>query len=137
MDVRTLREICLGLPGVFEDWPFGPDTSVMKIKAPTSVPARHETKMFALFRAERSPLTVNLKCDPALAEQLRAAHPEIIPGYHMNKKHWNTIDCSAGLPEEMIRDLIEDSYDLVVSTLSKAQREALGWRGLVDRGSDD
>ncbi|WP_394940657.1 MmcQ/YjbR family DNA-binding protein [Psychromicrobium sp. YIM B11713] len=137
MQLARLRQLCLALPGAFEDHPFGPETAVMKIRAAVPAGARSETKMFALFWEGSAPLRVNLKCDPALAEQLRAAHPEITPGYHMNKKHWNTVSCSGSLAEEMIRDLIEDSYDLVVASLSKAQREALDWRGLVERGSHD
>ncbi|AJT42532.1 MmcQ/YjbR family DNA-binding protein [Psychromicrobium lacuslunae] len=137
MRVAELRDFCLALPGAFEDRPFGPETSVIKIDAPVPGGSRRDTKMFALYREDQLPLTVNLKCEPALAEQLRAAHPEITAGYHMNKKHWNTVDCSGALPDQTIRDLIEDSYDLVVSSLTKLQQEALGWRGLVARGSDD
>lgn len=131
MEIETLRAICLSFPGAFEVYPFGPETVVMKVGAsgPKVAP-----KVFALFWGDKNPLTVNLKCDPALAEQLRAAHQEITPGYHMNKKHWNSVDCSAGLAAETIRDLIEDSYDLVVASLPRQQREALGWTGLVQRG---
>ncbi|GAA1049328.1 MmcQ/YjbR family DNA-binding protein [Arthrobacter russicus] len=134
MDSGTLRSLCLRLPGAFEDFPFGPDASVIKIAPSASAGSNVEFKMFALFRAAKTPLSVNLKCDPALAEQLRAAHPEITPGYHMNKKHWNTVDCTGGLSEQTIADLIEDSYDLVVASLPRPQREALGWTGLVERG---
>jgi predicted DNA-binding protein (MmcQ/YjbR family) len=64
-----------------------------------------------------------------LAEQLRAAHPAITAGYHLNKRHWNTIVLDGSLPDEMVADMVEDSYDLVVSKLSRARRRALGWRG--------
>ncbi|WP_285725538.1 MmcQ/YjbR family DNA-binding protein [Psychromicrobium xiongbiense] len=134
MNADQLRRLCLGMPGAFEDFPFGPETSVLKVRAVSTAGA--PAKMFAAFREDSIPLTVSLKCDPTLAEQLRAAHPEIIPGYHLNKKHWNTVDCTGGLPEELIRDLIEDSYDLVVSGLPKSQQEALEWRGLVARGTE-
>lgn len=134
MDSTTLRALCLRLPGAFEDFPFGPDASVIKIRPPASAGGKADFKMFAFFQTEKLPLSINLKCDPALAEQLRMAHPEISPGYHMNKKHWNTVDCSGALSEETIRDMIEDSYDLVVASLPKPQREALGWTGLVNRG---
>lgn len=137
MQLAELRDFCLGLPGAFEDRPFGPETSVIKIDAPVPGAGRRDAKLFALYREDQLPLRVNLKCEPTLAEQLRAAHPEITPGYHMNKKHWNTVSCSGVLPDQTIRDLIEDSYDLVVSSLTRSQQEALGWRGLVERGSND
>jgi predicted DNA-binding protein (MmcQ/YjbR family) len=82
--------------------------------------------MFALSRLEGAPLSVSLKCEPALAEELRAAHPAITPGYHLNKRHWNTVVLDGSLPDRMIGDLIEDSYDLVVSQLPRARRRALG-----------
>ncbi len=74
-------------------------------------------------------LRVSVKCEPRLAEALRAAHPEVTPGYHLNKVHWNTVTIGGGLPDGAIRDMIEDSYDLVVSTLPAAERRALGWGG--------
>ena len=74
----------------------------------------------------RAQLT-GLKCEPELAEQLREAHPEIVPGYHLNKRHWNTVEVD-GLPEGMVLDMIEDSYDLVVAALPGAAREKLGWK---------
>ncbi|MCU1572039.1 MAG: MmcQ-like protein [Micrococcaceae bacterium] len=78
---------------------------------------------------------MSLKCDPVLARQLRQAHPQITGAYHLNKEHWNGVDCDAGLPEDMIRDMIEDSYDLVVAGMPRAQRKALGWNQLVEAGS--
>ena len=132
MDIATLRSICLRLPGAYEDFPFGVDTSVIKISPAGADKTR--AKMFALIWLASSSLAVNLKCDPALAEQLRAVHPEITPGYHMNKKHWNTVNCTGSLSEATIGDMIEDSYDLVVASLPKLQRQALGWAGLVERG---
>lgn len=83
--------------------------------------------MFALSRLAERPLRVSLKCEPALAEQLRAAHPSVLPGYHLNKRHWNTVVIDGSLPEQMVKDMIEDSYDLVVVQLSRARRDALGW----------
>jgi predicted DNA-binding protein (MmcQ/YjbR family) len=77
-------------------------------------------KIFALIgRAGEAP-TVSLKCEPALAETLRAAHAEIVPGYHLNKRHWNTVALDGALPDAMIRDMIEDSYDLVVAGLPRS-----------------
>jgi predicted DNA-binding protein (MmcQ/YjbR family) len=85
-------------------------------------------KMFAVSTLAHRPLTVSVKCEPALAERLRETHPEVLPGYHLNKRHWNTVIVDGSLPEQMIEDMIEDSYDLVVSKLSEARRRALGWR---------
>lgn len=131
MDPAALREICLGFPGAFEDFPFGPETSVFKVRAAVSGGARHEAKMFALSSMDETNWSVSLKCDPVLAEQLRAAHPEITGAWHMNKTHWNGVRLDGSLPDEMIRDMVEDSYDLVVATLSRKQREQLGWAGLA------
>jgi predicted DNA-binding protein (MmcQ/YjbR family) len=114
----ALREYCLSLPGSAETFPFGPDASVFKVA----------DKMFALSRLSARPLRVNLKCEPALAEQLREAHPAVLPGYHMNKRHWNTVIIDGSLPDRMIREMIEDSYDLVVSRLPASRRHALGWQ---------
>jgi predicted DNA-binding protein (MmcQ/YjbR family) len=85
-------------------------------------------KMFALCQLGESTLQLSLKCEPELAEQLRLAHPAVIPGYHLNKRHWNTVIIDGSLPEEMIADMVEDSYDLVVSQLPKACQRALAWR---------
>jgi predicted DNA-binding protein (MmcQ/YjbR family) len=87
-------------------------------------------KMFALCQLGREPpLRLNLKCEPDLAEQLRAAHPAILPGWHMNKRHWNTVVLDGSLPRRMLLDLIEDSYDLVVAKMPRAVRAKLGWDG--------
>jgi predicted DNA-binding protein (MmcQ/YjbR family) len=83
--------------------------------------------MFAISLLAASPLSVSVKCDPQLAEQLRDAHAEVTPGWHLNKRHWNTVIVDGSLPERMIKDMIEDSYDLVVSKLPAAHRRALGW----------
>lgn len=112
-----LREYCLSFPGSVETFPFGSETSVFKV----------EGKMFALSQLARRPLRVSLKCEPLLAEQLREAHPAVLAGYHLNKRHWNTVIIDGSLPEQMIRDMIEDSYDLVVSQLPTSRRRALGW----------
>jgi len=131
MDAAALRRICLGFPGAFEDYPFGPETSVFKVRAAVSGGARHEAKMFAMSALEAEDLTVSLKCDPALAEQLRAAHPEITGAWHMNKRHWNGVRLDGELPDSMVRDMVEDSYDLVVATFSLRQRVQLGWAGFA------
>jgi predicted DNA-binding protein (MmcQ/YjbR family) len=119
MDADALRDLCLTFRGSEETFPFGFETSVFKVAG----------KMFALSRLQGEPLSVSLKCEPHLAEQLRAAHPCITAGYHLNKRHWNTVVLDGTLPEQMIADLVEDSYDLVVSQLSRARQRALLWRG--------
>ena len=83
--------------------------------------------MFALSALARDPLSVNLKCEPGLADGLRDAYPAIRPGWHMNKRHWNTVTLDGSLPDETVLAMIEDSYDLVVAAMSRAKREALGW----------
>ena len=115
MTAHALRKVCLSFPGAVEEFPFGPETSVFKVAG----------KMFALSRLERRPLQVSLKCEPDLADQLRLAHDSINPGYHLNKRHWNTVTLDGSLPDRMVRDLIEDSYDLVVAGLPRAKRAAL------------
>ncbi|MEU3736318.1 MULTISPECIES: MmcQ/YjbR family DNA-binding protein [unclassified Streptomyces] len=112
MNPQELRAFCLSFNDVVEEFPFGPGASVFKVAG----------KMFALTSLDASPLTVNLKCDPEIAVQLRAAHPEIVPGWHMNKRHWNTVTVDAKLPDQQVRELVEDSYDLVVAGLPKAER---------------
>jgi predicted DNA-binding protein (MmcQ/YjbR family) len=119
IDGASLRDLCLSFEGAEETFPFAPGVSVFKVSG----------KMFALSQLRADPLSVSLKCEPALAEQLREAHPAITPGYHLNKRHWNTVTLDGSLPETMIHDLVEDSYDLVVSALPQARRRALLWRG--------
>jgi predicted DNA-binding protein (MmcQ/YjbR family) len=114
-----LRDLCLTFRGSQETFPFGFETSVFKVAG----------KMFALSRLAAEPLSVSVKCEPLLAQQLRAAHPAISGGYHLNKRHWNTVLLDGSLPDAMIGDMVEDSYDLVVSALSRARQRALGWRG--------
>jgi predicted DNA-binding protein (MmcQ/YjbR family) len=119
MDAEALRDLCLTFRGSQETFPFGFETSVFKVAG----------KIFALSPLGREALTVSLKCEPLLAEQLRGAHPAITAGYHLNKRHWNTVSLDGSLPDQMIADMIEDSYDLVVSSLPRQRQRALGWRG--------
>jgi predicted DNA-binding protein (MmcQ/YjbR family) len=114
----SLRDHCLPFPGSSETFPFGPETSVFKVGG----------KMFALSRLTECPLRVSVKCEPLLAERLREAHAAVRPGYHLNKRHWNTVTIDGSVPERIVKDMIEDSYDLVVSQLPAARRRALGWR---------
>jgi predicted DNA-binding protein (MmcQ/YjbR family) len=116
---RALRKLCLGFPGAFEDFPFGPEHSVFKV----------EGKLFAISALKGSPLKVSLKCEPELAEQLRASFPDAVaPGYHLNKRHWNTVTLDGSVPDAMVRDMVEDSYDLVVAAMPRRVRERLGWK---------
>jgi predicted DNA-binding protein (MmcQ/YjbR family) len=91
------------MPGAEETFPFGEGVSVFKTHG----------KMFALSALGRDPLTVSVKCDPDLGEQLRASYTAIVPGYHLNKRHWITVTVNADVADAQVRDLIEDSYDLV------------------------
>jgi predicted DNA-binding protein (MmcQ/YjbR family) len=117
MRPAKLRDHCVAFSGSAETFPFGPETSVFKVSG----------KIFAISRLNDHPLRVSLKCEPLLAEQLREAHPAVTPGYHLNKRHWNTVIVDGSLPDRMIRDMIEDSYDLIVSKLPRSRRRALGW----------
>jgi predicted DNA-binding protein (MmcQ/YjbR family) len=118
VDAKQLRRWCIGRPGAIEDFPFGPEHSVFKVAG----------KMFALSTLDRMPLEVSLKCEPEIAVHLRGSYAAIRPGYHLNKRHWNTITVDGSLPDRLVRELIEDSYDLVVSALPKRKREQLGWQ---------
>src|ERR671937_608525 len=119
MNPAGLRRHCLSFTGAEETFPFGPETSVFKVAG----------KMFALSQLGADSLRVSLKCEPELADALRGAHAAVLPGYHLNKRHWNTVVIDGSLPDEAVRDMIEDSYDLVVSKLPRAVRRGLGWRG--------
>jgi predicted DNA-binding protein (MmcQ/YjbR family) len=122
---EQLRTLCLSFTGSQETFPFGPETSVFKVAE----------KIFALSALGGEPLTVSVKCEPLLAEQLRAEHPAIAAGYHLNKRHWNTITLDGSVTDELIADMVEDSYDLIVAQLSRGRRRGLGWRGDERGGS--
>ena len=112
MTAKDLRVCCLERPGAVEEFPFGPTTSVFKVGG----------KMFALSALKSRPLEVSVKCEPELAEMLRAGNRAIRPGYHLNKRHWITITLDGSIPDRMVRDLVEDSYDLVVDSLPARSR---------------
>jgi predicted DNA-binding protein (MmcQ/YjbR family) len=122
VDAAELREWCLRQGGAAEHFPFGQVPSVFKVAG----------KMFALSALGRAPLAVSVKCDPDLAIELRGGYEAISPGYHLNKRHWNTIVIGRDAPDQLVREMIEDSYDLVVSKLPKRTREELGWTLLAD-----
>ena len=117
MDAAALRAWCLDQSGAFEDFPFTAEHSVFKVAG----------KMFALSALEREPLEVSVKCEPDLAVELRNSYQAIRAGYHLNKRHWNTITLDGSLPDQLVRDMIEDSYDLVVAGLPKRVQAELGW----------
>lgn len=108
-------EACLAKPGSAEDYPFGDGVAVFKVAG----------KMFALVPLGESPASVSLKCDPGLAAGLRRKYPAVTPGYHLNKRHWNTVTLDGSVPEEELLDLIDHSYQLVVASLTKAVRATL------------
>jgi len=109
MDLAQFREYCLGKSDAVEQTPFGPDTLVFKVGG----------KIFALASLDEIPARANLKCDPDLALELRDRYEQVRPGYHMKKKHWNTIDIEAGVPDAEIRKMIDHSYELVAKKLSR------------------
>ena len=122
MNHEDIRNYCLRQKGVSETLPFGPDTLVFRVA----------DKIYALLSLDEVECRVNLKCDPERAINLRETYPDaIIPGYHMNKMHWNTVYTERGLPEKLIFELIEHSYDLVVNKMSKKSRDLLDELGKI------
>lgn len=114
MDIESLREFCLAKKGTTEETPFDNTTLVFKVMG----------KMYCLVSLE-VPHSINVKCNPEWAEQLREQYEEIKTGYHMNKRHWNTVSLTGTIDEEMVKELIDHSYTLVVAKLRKKDREAL------------
>lgn len=116
MNIEDFRDYCLRKKGVEETFPFGEETLVFKVMG----------KMFALTGLDEIACSVNLKCDPDWAIELREMHPDdIAPGYHMNKKHWNTVQFEQGLDDAFLKKLIDHSYELVVASLPKKTRDEL------------
>jgi predicted DNA-binding protein (MmcQ/YjbR family) len=115
MNIEEIREYCLEKKGVEEGFPFGSDTLVFKVAG----------KMFLLMSLSEMPPQFNAKCDPAQAIELREKYSFIIPGYHMNKNHWNTIVCRPPCSRQLAFKCIDQSYDLVVAALPRKKREAL------------
>jgi predicted DNA-binding protein (MmcQ/YjbR family) len=105
MDGDELRAWCLEMPGAVETFPFNPETSVFKIG--------EKGKLFALSALDGDPLKVSLKADPEIVVSMQRSYEAVGPGYHLNKRHWVTITVGGDLPDARIRDLVEDSYDLV------------------------
>jgi predicted DNA-binding protein (MmcQ/YjbR family) len=112
MDHKTVEEYLLSMPNSWLDYPFGEDVAVYKT-GPTD-----EGKMFALIAEGKKPIRLSLKCDPLLSRVLRERYDEIMPGYHLNKKHWNTLVLTGQLPWNEVQELIRHSYDLVKTDTS-------------------
>lgn len=117
MNIEQFRTYCLSKKHVTESFPFNDATLVFKVA----------NKLFALSNLNKQPTTVNLKCNPERAIQLREEYSEIIEGYHMNKKHWNTVTINGSLPNTLIKELVDHSYNLVVSGLTKKLQKELGF----------
>ena len=115
MDFEALKNSLENKKGSKPDFPFDETTLVFKVMG----------KMFALVGINDDPLRVNLKCDPERAEALRAIYPSVKPGYHMNKRHWNTVVLDGTISENLILEMIDESYQLVVNALSKMDRSKL------------
>jgi len=114
-----ILSLLLALPASIEEYPFGPHVSVYKLGG----------KIFALLTADDDPRQLSLKCKPEEAEVLRHLYESIRPGYHLNKRHWNTITLDGSVPEDVVLELIRDSYSLIMSALPKA------WRSRYNEGS--
>jgi len=117
MNIEEFRDYCLSKKYVTECFPFDNVTLVFKVAG----------KMFALSGLEHQPSTVNLKCDPERSLELREEFSDVIEGFHMSKKHWNTITIEGGLTNKMLKELIDHSYDLVVKGMTKKQQKELGF----------
>jgi predicted DNA-binding protein (MmcQ/YjbR family) len=114
MDIESYRDYCLAKPGVTEGFPFDSRTLVFKVMG----------KMFALTDVDEFQ-SVNLKCDPEYAIELRETYQAVKPGYHMSKKHWNTVSNNMDVPDQLLLEMIDQSYDLVVKSLTKKLRDEL------------
>ncbi len=114
MNIEQVREYCITKNGCEETFPFDEVTLVFKVMG----------KMYALLSLDKG-TSINLKCDPEKAIQLREQYEAITPGWHMNKKHWNTVDYNSNLPDTLLKELIDHSYNLVVSSLTKKLKKEL------------
>lgn len=114
MNIEEYREYCIRKPGVTEELPFGPETLVFKVMG----------KMFTACDIEEFE-SFNVKCDPERAVELREQHSGINPGYHMNKRHWNTIEADGSVPDALMYEMIDHSYELVAASLTRKDKEVL------------
>ncbi len=118
MNIEEFREYCLSKDHVIEYFPFDEVTLVFKV-------GYEEGKIFALLSLDSDPPSANLKCDPEKAVELRESYSQIMPGYHMNKQHWNTVHIDDGLSLKLLKEMIDHSYDLVYKSLTKKLRDTL------------
>jgi predicted DNA-binding protein (MmcQ/YjbR family) len=118
MTLEELSELASRLPGAVEEQPFGPDVDVMKVGG----------KIFAILAPSAVPEAISLKCEPGLAMELRERYDAVIPGYHLNKRLWNTVHLDGSIPDDEVRDMVNHSYEQVVAGLPKSVRSALGRR---------
>ncbi|MCD4829727.1 MAG: MmcQ/YjbR family DNA-binding protein [Candidatus Cloacimonetes bacterium] len=114
MTPDAVHDYCRRMPGAWEDFPFDEVTLVMKVSK----------KLFAILGTDR-PLRISLKCDPGRVDALREEHPAITPGYYLSKRHWNTIVCDGSVPDELLCELIDHSYELVLASLTKKERQKI------------
>jgi predicted DNA-binding protein (MmcQ/YjbR family) len=115
MNIEELREYCMDKKHVTESFPFDNETLVFKVM----------NKMFALTGINKNPLSVNLKCDPEKAVALREEYSCVLPGYHMSKQHWNTVVIDGSVPDKLVKEWIDESYNLIVASLPKRVREQM------------
>ncbi len=115
MTFDFFRTYCMSKPATSEDFPFDETTLVFRVKG----------KIFALVDIEERPMHVNLKCDPRHAEELRERYEDVQPGYHMNKKHWNTVNFNGAIPTSELKAMIDESYERVVQSLKKNERDEI------------
>ena len=115
MSLEAISEFASNLAGVVEEQPFGPDVDVLKVGG----------RIFAILSPESSPEAISLKCEPELAVELRHEYAAVIPGYHLNKRHWNTVHLDGSIPDDVILQMVIHSYERVVAALPKAVRETL------------
>jgi predicted DNA-binding protein (MmcQ/YjbR family) len=116
VDLGEIKTYCLAKPGTTAEHPFGPDALVIKVAG----------KMFAIVLEKADPLTISLKCEPEIAILLRETHDAVAPGYHLNKKHWNTVTLDGTVSDALVREWTDDSYDLVFESLPRRVREEIG-----------
>jgi predicted DNA-binding protein (MmcQ/YjbR family) len=126
MDGPAVLQWCRTRPGAAEELPFGPDTLVFKVGG----------RIFAITQAVPDPESVSLKCDPDRAELMRAHHPAIAPGYHLNKRHWNTVRLDGSLVPDLVEELLDHSYGLVVASLPRRERAVLQAEAALQRGRE-
>ena len=115
MNIESLRDYCLKKKGAGESFPFGESTLVFKVKG----------KMFLATNMYETPLQFNAKCDPEKVEELRERYSSVLPGYHMNKKHWNTVIVDGSIPDRVLKEMIDESYRLVVQSLPMKEKKRL------------